>query len=436
MKILMSAFSCGPDVGSEPGIGWNWALEAARQGHTVHVLTQTEYKREIETEIAAKRLPDGLTFEFFMPPWLARLRDGGCRAGLEAITWQLVSPLWQIALLGHVRRRGLDRGFDFVHHITFGGIRHPTLLGRLDTPLVLGPLGGGERAPMPLRTSMPWRGWIKDLVRDLHTATLRFDPITRNACRRAAAIYAKTSASRDALLSVAASEVYVRREIGIWSVAKGLRPARPAGTALRLLFAGQHVYWKGGHLALRAVAAARRSGHDIRLTMVGSGPEADRWRRLASDLGLDEAVEWRGQIPFQAMKAAYEEHDAFLYPSLHDSSGNVVLEALARGLPVICLDLGGPGDIVTGECGVVVGTGGRGEEDCVSALARAIGALASSASLVHRLSGGALERARQFLWPLVVSGLYEDVARRLSRMPAVSSETSASREAVALDMAR
>ena len=42
----------------------------------------------------------------------------------------------------------------------------------------------------------------------------------------------------------------------------------------------------------------------------------------------------------------YRRHHALLYPSLHDSSGNVVLEALFHGLPVVCLDLGGPAEIV------------------------------------------------------------------------------------------
>ena len=45
----------------------------------------------------------------------------------------------------------------------------------------------------------------------------------------------------------------------------------------------------------------------------------------------------------------YQTHDLFVYPSLHDSSGNVVLEALSFGLPVVCLDLGGPAQIVTAD---------------------------------------------------------------------------------------
>ena len=42
MRILISAFACGPNHGSEDGVGWNWAIEAAKLGHEVIVLTQTK----------------------------------------------------------------------------------------------------------------------------------------------------------------------------------------------------------------------------------------------------------------------------------------------------------------------------------------------------------------------------------------------------------
>ena len=66
----MSAFSCGPGRGSDPGIGWNMALETARLGHQVLVLTQTEFKADINRELTAGTLPENLRFDIFMPVWL------------------------------------------------------------------------------------------------------------------------------------------------------------------------------------------------------------------------------------------------------------------------------------------------------------------------------------------------------------------------------
>ena len=81
MKILMSAFSCGPGQGSEPGVGWNTAMAAARLGHEVTVLTQTEFRAQIERETAAGRVPENLKFDMFMPAWLERVRDAARDVG-------------------------------------------------------------------------------------------------------------------------------------------------------------------------------------------------------------------------------------------------------------------------------------------------------------------------------------------------------------------
>lgn len=183
---------------------------------------------------------------------------------------------------------------------------------------------------------------------------------------------------------------------------------------MRLLYAGQFLYWKGMGLGLRAVAGAREAGHDVRLTMVGSGREEAGWRNLAYELGISESIEWVGWVNHDDMSRVYREHDAFIFPSLHDSSGNVVLEALSQGLPVICLGLGGPAEIANNECGRVVDVSGKGEGDCIAGLARAIAELAISPETIARLSAGALKRAEDFLWPTVVANFYAEVEEQLA----------------------
>ena len=104
MRILLSAFSCGPHRGSEEGVGWNWAIEAARLGHEVIALTQTELQGEIEAEMARGQLPPTLRFEFFMPPWLDWLQRKGVALGFEQLTWHLVHLVWQVLAYRHARR--------------------------------------------------------------------------------------------------------------------------------------------------------------------------------------------------------------------------------------------------------------------------------------------------------------------------------------------
>jgi len=416
----MSVFSCGPDRGSEEGVGWNWAVETARLGHQVIALTQTELRAEIEAELLAGRLPPTLRFEFFMPPWLDRLQRKGVALGLEQLTWHLVHLVWQILAYRHARRHLASWRVDLVHHVTFSGIRHPTLMGRLPIPLVLGPLGGGERAPLALRRGFGWRGWLTDLARDLHSWLLRFDPITRRACADALVIYVKTAQSRRALPTRWHAKTAVHLEIGTREVDPSPRPARASGAPLRLLFAGRFLYWKGMHLGLLGLAELLGRGVDARLTMLGRGPDEQRWRQLAADLGIGQAVDWLPWVEHGEVGALYRRHDALLFPSLHDSSGNVVLEALAQGLPVVCLDLGGPAELVDARCGRVVATAGRTAADCACGLADALAELAGDGALLRQLSAGALARAGTLSWPEVVGSLYGDVGRRLPGLAAAA----------------
>jgi glycosyltransferase involved in cell wall biosynthesis len=181
----------------------------------------------------------------------------------------------------------------------------------------------------------------------------------------------------------------------------------------RFLFAGRLLYWKGIHLALRALAEMRRQVPDAVLTIVGTGRDRAWLQGLARQLGLDQAVEWRGRLPQKELIGIYGAHTAFVFPSLHDSGGTVVMEALSQGLPVACLDLGGPGAMLPKNCGFKIAAHGRSEEQVVTALAEAMTRLACDSGLRRELAANALAAARLQTWPAVVGHAYEQIEKVL-----------------------
>jgi glycosyltransferase involved in cell wall biosynthesis len=82
---------------------------------------------------------------------------------------------------------------------------------------------------------------------------------------------------------------------------------------------------------------------------------------------------------------------------LHDSGGFVVLEALSRGLPVVCLDLGGPRDMVTSDSGIVIETKGRNTAQVAIIMADEISRLLETPMELTKLSAGAFARAHEFI---------------------------------------
>jgi glycosyltransferase involved in cell wall biosynthesis len=413
LRVLLSAYACEPRKGSEPGIGWNWATGLARAGHDVWVLTRANNRGAIEAamaEISEQEVRANLHFAYYdLPAWASWWKRGG--RGVR--TYYL---LWQWGAYRTARRLCRAVRFDLVHHLTFGVFRHPSFMGGLGLPFVFGPVGGGETAPHALRRSFPLRGYLADAARDVANWLVRIDPLMASVYRRAAVTLCKTAETLQRIPGRYRDKCRVHLEVGTPSAPPPPRRAAPP-ERFRVLYVGRLVYWKGLHLGLMAFARLHERHPEAHLTVVGAGPDEDWLHELAHRLGIDAAVTW---IPWQEREAVlqiYQRQDVFLFPSLHDSSGNAVVEALAGGLPVVCLKLGGPGAMVDDSCGIRVGAGET--EQVVRGLARALCALADEPRLVEQMSLAAMQRARQqFSWP-----------RQIEQMEALYLELHAARAA-------
>lgn len=395
MKILLSAFAFAPNVGSEPGVGWRWAAELAKQ-HEVTVVTDATRRPLVEA--AGVQLPNNVEVLYYRPNWMRAMP-------LNSTTAQVLYTLWQFGLLGFARHLHRNRGFDLAIHITYGVFRHPSFLGYLGIPFIFGPLGGGEDAPLALKRSIRGREKVKELLRSLLNKTALFDPFLWVAYAKSTLILTKTEDTRRALPWPFRKRAVVYPEIGI-DAPKGIQPCpRYEGDPLRVLFAGRLLGWKGAHLAIRAIAQAMEQGVQIEFTLLGKGPFEAELRKVARGIGIHDRIHWVSQIPQQELFELYRTMHCFLFPSLHDSSGNVVLEAQANGLPVVCLDLGGPATLVTAETAIVVGTNNQDEAGVTRALASALRQLAEDENRRLTMVSAALFNVRETMaWEDRVKG--------------------------------
>lgn len=388
MRVLLSAYACEPNAGSEPGKGWLFANALARQGCEVTVLTCGSHHRAvIEAHCADHPPPANLRFVFHdVPGW-----PGPGYAEARHIRQHYMA--WQMTARSRVRRMLRDRDFDVIHHVTWTVLRWPSFLGGLGPRFVFGPVGGGATAPKALRPSFPQGGQRRERLRDMINAISRIDPMVRSCLRRADAILVTDPET--------AALVPARHRSRTHVVADILAP-KPASMVTRiggkpaLLFVGRLEYWKGAHLAIMALAHLHAHLPQARLTIAGTGPEADALREQVRRLGLQAAVDFAGQVPGDRMAALYAAHDLFLFPSLHDSGPHVIGEALSAALPVVCLDLGGPGIAVDDSCGAVVPCGDLDADRLAERLSAACAAMLEDPARMARLRQGAQARARQF----------------------------------------
>ena len=391
MKILLSAYACEPNRGSEPSVGWNWAKELARLGFDVWVLTRANNRDAIENALADCPA-DNLHFIYFDLPrailfWKRKKRG----VHLYYLLWQIGAAIVSFRMHASLK-------FDLAHHVTFVGVRAPSWLWLLGIPFVFGPIAGGENAPGPLRASYPLHGAIRDFLRDCSNLWVRVSPAMRATFASAKYIVVTSNQTAALVPSKYRHKVAIRLGIGIEAniVNKGLRlrQAKPR----QLLFVGELLYLKGVHFALYVLHFLVREYGDYTLTVVGDGPDADWLHRLADKLGLNDYVTWKPWVPREMVLNSYSEHDLLIFPSLHDSGGMVVLEALASGLPVVCLDLGGPGVIVNDTCGRAVSTKNRSEKELIDALVIAIRDITLESDVYSDACKGAIDRVRDFVW--------------------------------------
>jgi len=171
------------------------------------------------------------------------------------------------------------------------------------------------------------------------------------------------------------------------------------GALLRILAVGNLIRLKGFDVVVEAVARAdlRERMH---VSIVGSGPERDSLAAQATSRGVFSSFTFVGTVPATEMPKRVSEADVFVLSSRSEGRPNVVVEALAGGLPVISTDLEGvQGMVMNGDTGWLVPV------DDADALAAALDQAVIDRTELHRRG----ERARTVARAL--SGTWTDTAR-------------------------
>ena len=416
MKILLSVYACAPNLGSDHAVGWNWATEAQRLGHEIWALVSPAHRESIKRACDEDPTLDGIHWVF------PEVRRWPLKQAVEPKWERTYNLLWQRAALRHARELHRRVGFDVVHHLTWAGVRAPTFLGALTAPLIVGPAGGGETSPLSLRDNIGLKGRILEGVRDLSNSTIAMNPIIRDGLARASVIFVSTTDTQNLFTGALRNKTLVFTQLGLPKLPSGGLPHSRSG-APRFLYAGRLLYWKGVHIAIQAFADVVKEIPNARFSIVGSGPERSRLEEDVKRHNLVGNVEFIARLPQTSLFELYRSHDLFLFPSLHDSGGFVVLEALSHGLPVVCLDLGGPKDMVTPSSGVVVKNNGQNTAQRAATMAREISDLLASPEKLAALSAGAVSRAQEFILGQRIKNFYSCAMEFIPRKDSTRSVT-------------
>lgn len=389
-RMLMVCYACRPGEGSEPGLGWNRAVGAAKY-HDVWVLCEESRNRPaIEAYLATHGPIPGLNF-IYVPrgKWGQRLARWPGSLYLVCNLWHRAA--YQVAQQWHARKR-----FDLVHMATYCGYREPGYCWKLPTTFVWGPVGGTHNFPWRFLPYAGFVGGVAELARSVvNSAQFWFSPRVRDALRKATVAIAGNSTTQKHVKDYFAIDMPIVPGGGMAYSVHPARTFRASEGPVRLLWVGRLHPLKGLPILLHALR--KLPAHfPYRLRIVGEGPARQQYERLAKRLGVDQHIEWTGWVPHSQINTHYAWADEFVFTSLRDTMPGVVLEALAAGLPVISFDWLGMGDVVNERVGLKVPV--TTPAQAIAKFADAIVELVCDPDAWQRRSEAAMLHARQYAW--------------------------------------
>ncbi len=420
------AYECNPTKGSEAYVGWGRVLQAVRE-FEIDVICSRESYDAVQQHLKVHPLAGARFFTPKRAPVFSVLRRIPRLFAYNYVAYQQ----WQRLALGLARRLHAERPYALVHQVNVCTFREPGYTWTLGIPYIWGPVGGTQDFPKAFLDALPAVERFKEGSRTRANQIALRKPRVRSAARSAAVLLAANSTNQRDFERAFGRPVELLLETGLYSVERPDRTKFKAEGPLEILWSGEFTTRKALPLLLRALASLPATV-DFRLNVLGKGPLERPWKRLTAELGLADRVRFLGHLPLAEATAQLHRAHLFVFTSLRDTSGNVVLEALAHGVPVVCFDHQGVGDIVTcasdcaaGQrpCGIKVPV--THPAGAVSAFAEAIESLSADRERLVELSEGATARATDFLWSRNgdrVNAIYRSLSVRNGVTEVVSAE--------------
>ncbi len=421
-RVLLIAEAANPEWVSVPLVGWHIA-NAARQVADVHVVTQVRNQPAFERA----GLVEGVDYTVIDTEALAgpMFKFADAIRGGQGKGWTTVTAVQSLTYFYFERlvwkrfKARIEAGeFDLVHRVTPLSPTAPSSLSKkcakVGTPFILGPLNGGLPWPAGFdgarRKEKEWLSYVRTLY--------KFMPGVRSTYRAATAIIVASRHTQSELIKAHADKLVYIPENGIDG--DQFRPMERQNVAgvLRLCFIGRLVPYKCPDVALESAAALLRDGRAT-FDMVGDGPMIDELKGLVARMGIAHAVTFHGWLTHEEVAKVAAQSSIFVFPSVREFGGGVVLEAMAVGMVPIVVNYGGPGEIVTPLTGFSIAMGDRAA--LLLAYTQKLDAIAEGRYDIAAMSKRGLERvAALYFWnekAKQILSVYDWVLSKSKRKP-------------------
>lgn len=396
LSILINAYACSPNMGSEPGMAWNWCVNLAKDCE-LHIITEGEFKDKIEAVLPT--LPQGKNMHFYYNPVSDEIRkmcwnQGDWRFYKYYREWQWKTYLMAEEIIKH-------HDIDIVHQLNMIGFREPGYLWKIENkPFVWGPIGGLKLFPNSYLEGAGIKMKLFNRIKNIiNIYQIKHDKRVDQALKKADLLISSIPDSYNAIKKYKGLNSIIIPETGCFIDDNSIKRNKEekVDDDFRLLWVGKFDFRKQLNIAL-ATMSKLKDKSNIKLIICGSGSDnqISYYKQMAINLGIEDNVVWKGNIENSKVKEEMHKSDIFFFTSVSEDTSTVVLEAVSCGLPVLCFDTCGMGYVINESVGHKIPlTNPRQSADD---FAEKINYLYNNREYLQKLSDGCKQRQKELSW--------------------------------------
>lgn len=328
--ILVSAYACEPYKGSEQAVGWNIVFELSKK-NIVHVITRANNQQTIEKFLKEKS-NSNLKFHYYDTPKIflsLKNKEKGV---------YLYYILWQIGIVSLISKLHKTHHFNYSIHLTFGNVWLPTFLPFINIPFIYGPLGGGEGIPDTFINKLPIKQRLIQRFRKLLKISACINPLFLYTASKSMVILCRTRDTANLFPKRYRSRINILEDGAIEPDIFDYHANHKIQNEIRIISTSRLIGFKNVISIIEALQLVP-SSYKINCVIIGSGPEKQKIQKLSS--GSPHSIIFKEHLSRNEVLQELANSDIFISPSLRDACNLSLLEAMAIGLPVICLNWSG-----------------------------------------------------------------------------------------------
>jgi len=380
----MSTFACHPSMGSEAGVGWAWLKEMSKYNNVWALVWDGQgqidaLKKAIEI--------DKIKSVTIVPIYVPDLLHEHFR--------KFAYALWNIKALMVAKKLHKKINFDIIHKTTIAAWWDVGYLYKLNIPYIWGPISGAQRIPLSMFGFISIKERVKEIIRSiLLEIGWNFRSNFRKAARSANYVFAANPETENKLKAFLRKvKVVALNEVGSFKCSNKIETEHET---VELLWCGNSEYRKNFGLCVEALrnVSTKIPWH---LTVVGGGARLEAYKNYVQHLGIASKISFVGKIPYNEMGDLYSKADIFLFTSLREATGTVLIEAMSYGVVPISLEIHGARIVIDKQCGMLIPA--QDKDETIQKYTEAIKFLIENKEVRNEMARNAIKRIEEnFLW--------------------------------------